>query len=220
MPSDVPGPGPASLPATPPALGRVGVWSADLALAPAAQLRPLVETVEELGFGALWLPETPPGRESLSLAGLLLGWSERLVLATGIASIWARDAVAAANGARTLCEAHPGRFLLGLGVSHAPSVALRGGSYGRPLSAMRDYLDAMDATGFQPGAFAPPRVLAALAPRMLELARERALGTHTYFVPPQHTRVARAAVGPGRLVLAEQAVLLERDPSVARAIAR
>ena len=203
-----------------PALARIGVWSFDLALAPAEQLRPAVERVEELGYGALWFPEVPFGRESLSLAGTLLGWSERLVVATGIASIFARDAVAAANGARTLGEAHPGRFLLGLGVSHAPLVAARGSLYEKPLSAMRAYLDAMDAAPFLPGAAAPPRVLAALAPRMLELARERALGTHTYFVPPAHTAVARAALGTGPLLLVEQAAVLDTAPSSARAVAR
>lgn len=203
-----------------PALGRVGIWSFDLPLAPKEQLRPAVERVEELGYGALWFPEVPFGRESLSLAATMLGWSERVVIATGIAAIFARDAVAAANGARTLCEAHPGRFLLGLGVSHAPSVALRGATYEKPLSAMRAYLDAMDAAAFAPGAFVAPRVLAALAPRMLELASTRALGSHTYFVPPEHTRIARAALGDGPLLLVEQAAVLDTGPSSARALAR
>lgn len=214
-----------------PALGRVGVWSFELALAPADQLRPAVERIEELGYGALWFPEVPFGRESLSLAATLLGWSERLVVATGIAQIFARDAVAAENGARTLCEAHPGRFLLGLGVSHAPTMAMRGAIYDKPLAAMRAYLDAMDAAPFLPGAFPAPRVLAALAPKMLAVAATRALGSHTYFVPPEHTAVARAAldaaaaggaVPAGRrpLLLVEQAAVLDTAPSSARAVAR
>ena len=203
-----------------PALGRIGVWSFDFVLAPAGEVRAAVERIDELGYGALWYPEVPFGRESLSQAALLLAWSERLVVASGIANIHARDAVAAANGARGLAEAYPGRFLLGIGVSHAPSVAARGGDYGRPLSLMQRYLDAMDAAPFVPGAFAPPRALAALAPRMLELAAARSLGSHTYFVPPEHTAVARAALGAGPLLLVEQAVVLATDASSARALAR
>jgi probable F420-dependent oxidoreductase len=106
------------------------------------------------------------------------------------------------SGARRLCDAFPDRFLLGLGVSHAPSVAQRGHEYGKPLTAMRGYLDAMDA---QPGESAP-RILAALGPRMLDLARERSLGAHPYFVPPEHTAIARKRLGPGKLLCVEQAV--------------
>ena len=203
-----------------PHLGRVGVWSFDIALLPGAGVRVAVERIDELGYGALWYPEVPFGRESISQAALLLAWSERIAVASGIANIHARDAVAAANGARGLGEAYPGRFLLGLGVSHAPSVVSRGGDYGRPLSLMRGYLDAMDVAPFLPGPFAPPRVLAALAPRMLELAAARSLGSHTYFVPPEHTAVARAALGAGPLLLVEQAVVLDPHASSARALAR
>jgi len=203
-----------------PGLGRVGVWSFDIVLAPVAEVRAAVERIDGLGYGALWYPEVPFGRESLSQAALLLAWSERLVVASGIANIHARDAVAAANGARTLGEAYPGRFVLGIGVSHAPAVTARGGDYGRPLSVMRGYLDAMDAAPFLPGAFAPPRAIAALAPKMLELAAARSLGSHTYFVPPEHTAVARAVLGAGPLLLVEQAVVLDTEASSARAVAR
>src|SRR5207302_4398417 len=133
--------------------------------------------------------EGPGNREALSHAGLLLGASERLVIATGIANIWARDATAAINGANTLNEAHDERFLLGLGVSHAPIVNSRGHRYGKPLTAMRRYLEAIDEhTHSAPGPEHPsPVLLAALRPKMLELARERTTGAHPYFVPPSHT---------------------------------
>src|SRR5438093_13530608 len=165
-------------------LGRVGVW-ANLDRARAAVVRSFAHEVESLGHGALWYPETLGGKEALSLATLLLDATERLVVATGIASIWARDAMAAANGARAIAEAFPGRFVLGLGVSHAPSASVRGHRYERPYEAMVAYLDALDATRYVGPEPAPPapRVLAALGPRMLRLAGERAAGAHPYFCP-------------------------------------
>src|SRR5437867_3362059 len=158
-------------------LGRVGVW-ANLDRARAAEVRSFAREVEALAFGSLWYPETLAGKEALSLATLLLDATERLVVATGIASIWARDAMAAANGARAIAEAFPGRFVLGLGVSHAPSASVRGHRYERPYEAMVAYLDALDATRYVGPEPAPPapRLLAALGPRMLRLAGERAAG--------------------------------------------
>ena len=202
-----------------PALGRIGAWSFDFVLAPLTAVRPALERIEEAGYGAVWYPEVPFGRESLTQGALLLGWSEHIVVASGIASIFARDAIAMENGARGLGEAHPGRFLLGIGVSHAPSVASRGGDYARPLATMRDYLDAMDAAPYRGGEDAP-RVLAALAPGMLQLAAARASGAHTYFVPPEHTVRAREALGADRVLAVEQAVVLEADPGAARELAR
>lgn len=203
-------------------LGRLGVWLGPLGQLPAAREREALARIEQLGFGAVWLGEAPNSREALSHAAVLLGASERITVATGIANIWARDATAAINGADTLNEAYAGRFLLGLGVSHAPAVQVRGHEYARPLSAMRAYLDAIDARRY--GAPAPaepsPIVLAALRPKMLELARERATGVHPYFVPPQHTAAARAILGPGPVLAPEQAIVLEREPGRAREIAR
>src|SRR5205807_669286 len=120
-------------------------------------------------------------------------WSERIVVATGIANIYARDPMAAAHGARALGDAFPGRFVLGLGVSHAPSVAVRGGSYAKPVATMRAYLDAMDAAPYRGHEPEQPveRLLAALGPRMLDLAAERTAGAHPYFVPVEHTAFAR-----------------------------
>lgn len=201
-------------------LGRVGIWTFAFELHPAARVREAAAEVERLGYGALWIPEAL-GREAFSHAALLLAATTRIPVATGIANVWARDAMAMAGAQKTLSEAWPGRFLLGIGVSHAPLVGMRGHAYQRPLTFMRRYLDAMDAAIYN--APAPPstaRVLGALAPKMLALAAERADGAHPYFVPPEHTRRARAALGPGKLLAPEQAVVLERDPAVARAVAR
>jgi probable F420-dependent oxidoreductase len=128
-----------------------------------------------------------------------------------------------AGAHRTLSEAHPGRFLLGLGVSHAPMVeGLRRQTYTKPLAAMREYLAGMDAAFLiSPEPADPPsRVLAALGPKMLALSAEQAGGAHTYFVPPEHTAVARDVLGSAPILAVEQAVVFERDPDTARAIAR
>lgn len=204
------------------ALGTVGVWSFALDAQTAAEERDVVAEIESLGYGAIWFPESVESREVFSHAAWILSSTERVVVASGIANIWARDPVAMANGWRMLTDAHPGRFLLGLGVSHAPSVARRGGTYERPFAAMRAYLDAMDrASSSAPEPDAYPRmVLAALGPRMLGLASERALGAHPYFVPVEHTAFARQRLGPGPVLAVEQAAVLESDPSEARRIAR
>ena len=202
-------------------LGRVGLWHF-LDVFPASVARTAAREIEQLGFKALWIPEAL-GREAFTHAGLLLGATERLIVATGIANVWARDAMAMAAAQKTLAEAYPDRFLLGMGVSHAPLVTgMRGHDYARPLTYLRRYLDAMDAAPYMAAAPAapPPRVLAALHPKSLDLARERAWGSHPYFVPPEHTARARRALGPGKLLAPEQMVCLERDPSTARAIAR
>jgi probable F420-dependent oxidoreductase len=136
--------------------------------------------------------------------------------------MWARDATAMANGQRTLSEAYPGRFLLGVGVSHAPIVELRGSSYDKPIENMARYLDAMDKapfTGATPPE-SPARVLAALGPRMLRLSAQRSIGAHPYFVPVEHTAVARKELGPGALLAVEQAAVLSTDATVARTAAR
>ena len=202
-------------------LGRVGIWHfLDIFPTPSAQAA--AREIESLGFKALWIPEAL-GREAFTHSALLLGGTRRIAVATGIANIWGRDPMAMAAAQKTLAEAYPGRFLLGMGVSHAPLVAgMRGHAYDKPLTYLRDYLAAMDSAVFMAAGplEPPPRVLAALHPKSLELARERAWGSHTYFVPPEHTARARAILGPGKLLAPEQAVCFERDPATARAIAR
>ncbi|MFG2893072.1 LLM class F420-dependent oxidoreductase [Streptomyces sp. NPDC048248] len=203
-------------------LGRVGVWHAGLGRVTAEVAREAAAEIEGLGYGALWFGEGRATKEALTHAGLLLAATRRMVVATGIANIWGRDATAMNAAANTLAEAYPGRFVLGLGASHAPQVDQRGHVYAKPLAAMRSYLEGMDATEYDaplPDG-PPPRVLAALGPKMLELSGKRAAGAHTYFVTPEHTAQAREVLGSGPLLAPEQAVLLETDPAAARALAR
>lgn len=203
-------------------IGRYGIWTFQLDLVPTAASQEAAAEIEELGFGAVWVPEAV-GREAFTSAGLLLAGTSSLTVATGIASIWARDPMAASGAHKTLSEAYPGRFLLGLGVSHQPMVDhVRGHHYDKPLTAMSRYLDAMDASVFMAAepTVPPRRVLAALQPKMLRLAAERADGAHPYFVPPEHTAVARAELGDGPLLAVEQAVVFETDPGRARDVAR
>jgi probable F420-dependent oxidoreductase len=203
-------------------LGPIGIWTAQLDYQPAAKAKEAAAELEQLGFGAIWFPESV-GREAMTNAALLLGATSRIVIATGIANIYARDAVTMAAGQKTLAEAYPGRFLLGLGVSHIPLVEqIRGHSYGKPVASMRGYLDGMDRAPYRavPPPVSPIRVLAALGPQMLRLAAERAQGAHPYFVPPEHTARAREILGSNRLLAVEQAVVLETDPAKAREIAR
>ena len=203
-------------------VGTVGLWTFQLDLQPANAAKEAAAEIEELGYRSLWLPEAV-GREPFVNSALLLSATTELVVATGIASVWARDAQAMASGQLTLNEAFPGRFLLGLGVSHQPMVDLiRGHKYDKPLTKMREYLEAMDKVFYvSPRSDQEPRrVLAALGPKMLELAAATALGAHPYFVPVEHTAFARKILGEGPMLLPEQAVVLSTDASVARAAAR
>lgn len=204
------------------ALGPVGVWSFALETLSAEEERDALAQVEDLGYPSLWFPESIGSREAFAHASWILASTRRLVAATGIANVWARDPYAMANGWRMLADAYPERFVLGLGVSHQPSVERRGGTYEKPYTRMREYLDAMDrsaSTASEP-ASPPRRVLAALGPRMLELAAERSLGAHPYFVPVEHTAFARQRLGAGPVLAVEQAVVLSKDAGEARRIAR
>ena len=201
-------------------LGRLGVWFSTNALDP-GQLAELAKGVEDLGYGALWYPEAL-AYESFALGGYLLGQTRRLVLATGIANIYARDPMGAAQGHDSLNRLYGGRFVLGLGVSHAPMVeGRRGQTYGRPLAAMRAYLDGMERAGIDRAFRLPDRnvVLAALGPKMLNLARERTKGALPYNVTPEHTAQAKAVLGPDRWLCVEQKICLTEDAAAARAVA-
>jgi probable F420-dependent oxidoreductase len=202
-------------------LGRAGVWSFALQTLSAADARAAVAAYQEAGVRATWIPESIGSKDAFAHAAILLAGSERMVIATGIANIYARDPMAMANGARAIVDAFPGRFVLGIGVSHAPSVATRGATYGRPVETMRAYLDAMAAATYAgPAPTQPvPTVLAALGPRMLELAAERADGAHPYFVPVEHTVIARQHLGAGGLLAVEQTAVLDSDGARARGIA-
>jgi probable F420-dependent oxidoreductase len=191
-------------------IGRTGVWlrsrghsEADLASA--------AREVEQMGYGAVWLGGADG---NLRAANAMLRATERIVVATGIVSIWTIPATElAANHARLSAE-HPNRFLLGLGASHESSVGER---YRQPFSAMVDYLDALDQA--RPRVPARQRILAALGPRMLALSAQRSLGAHPYLVTPEYTAQARATLGAGPLMATEQKVVLEPDPERARALA-
>ena len=199
-------------------LGPVGIWSAALRYGDRGEARSAAAELEQLGYGALWVPGGIGGAIFDDVSGLLDGTS-RVVVATGIVNIWMHDPAETAAAHDRLTRAHPGRFLLGLGVSHAPLVdANHPGRYQRPMAAMRRYLDALDAAS--PPVPVAERVLAALGPRMLSLARDRSAGAHPYLVVPEHTRQARAVLGPDAVLAPEQPVVLERDPGPARDVAR
>ncbi len=216
-------------------LGRFGVWASLEGLELPAAIE-AAQRIESLGYSALWHPMAMR-RDLLLIASSLLVNTERLIVATGIIPIFEREASVMAAGHRTLDEQSGGRFLLGLGVSHPPIVeGVHGLVYGPPLSAMREYLEKMDrgldfsaltgvavdpATAAAPPVqTGPPRVLAALGPKMLALSRDRAQGAHPYFMPPEHTREAREILGPDAWLCPEVKVVLETEPSRARAVAR
>jgi probable F420-dependent oxidoreductase len=203
-------------------LGRIGIWTSTLDSQPALKAQAAARELERMGYAAIWFPESVR-REAVSNAGLLLAATSRIVVATGIANIYARDAMTMAAGQKTLAEAYPGRFLLGLGVSHRSNVEqVRGHTYGKPVATMRAYLEAMSKAPYQSvvPAEKPQTVLAALGPNMLKLAAAQTSGAHPYFVPVEHTRLAREVLGPKALLAPEQAVVLETDPDPARTIAR
>ena len=203
-------------------LGRVGDWSFDAERLSADDARVYARELESLGVPTLWIPESLGSKEIFAHSAIILAATRTLIVATGIANIWARDPVAMANGQRALSEAYPGRFLLGVGVGHAPVVKIRGHGlvYERPLEHMREYLDAMDKAPYTGKPAETARVVAALGPKMLRLGAERCLGAHPYFVPVEHTTIARSELGPGPLLAVEQAAVLAADAATARATAR
>lgn len=202
-------------------IGKLGVWMSQENLTAAAAVAQ-ARRVEAWGYGALWQPEAV-GRNVLVHSGWLLAHTSSLTVATGIANIYGRDAMACAGAQLALAEASGDRFLLGVGVSHMPLVeGVRRHAYGKPVATMREYLTAKAAAPYMaPPPATPPRtVIAALGPKMLALAAELADGAHPYNVTPEHTARARGILGAGKLLCPEQMVLLETDPARARAAAR
>ena len=205
-------------------LSKTGVWyftdgMSAMAAANAAQ------RIEAMGYSALWIPEAV-GRDPFAHAAWLLANTARLVVATGIASIYHREPGVTLAAQHTLAEQSANRFLLGLGVSHKPIVeGVRGLAYGKPVATMRAYLEKMDASPYagpkaDDAEAAPPRVIAALGPKMLELARDACQGAHPYFTSPAHTAMARQTMGPDAWLCVEQKVVLEEDAAKARQAAR
>ena len=202
-------------------LGALGVWQATESLT-AAAAGELARQLEAWGYSALWIPETV-GRDVTAHAAFLLGQTERLAVASGVANIYLRTALAAACAHKTLLEQSAGRFVMGLGVSHAVMIEnLLGEAYKPPVAAMRAYLEVMAKAPYiaVPPTESGPKLLGALGPKMMALAAELADGAHTYHATPEHTAEARAILGPGKLLCPELPVLLETDPAKARGLAR
>jgi probable F420-dependent oxidoreductase len=185
--------------------GKFGIWRSERDLSPE-----LAQTVEKLGYGAIWIGGSPPA--PLEIVNRLLEATERITVATGIVNMWKDDPADIAAAYRRIAAAHPDRFLLGLGIGHPEATS----EYRQPYDTMVEYLDRLDGEGVPVAG----RALAALGPKVLRLAAERTLGAHPYLVPPEHTREAREIMGPGPLLAPEQKVVLEADPVRARAIAR
>jgi probable F420-dependent oxidoreductase len=199
-------------------LGRVGIWSRELRYHPdrAARAAAAAE-LEDLGYAAIFIPDA--GGDVLGDVEHLLAATRRMPFATGILNIWMHDPAEVASRRERLVARFGPRFLLGLGSSHAPLVeSVLRVPYARPYAKMAEYLDALD--GAAAPVPAPMRMLAALGPRMLSLARARAAGAHPYLVPPEHTAAAREALGPDSLLAPEQAVVLGTDPRLSREKAR
>jgi probable F420-dependent oxidoreductase len=197
-------------------LGRLGVWY-PIDRLDSAGIQHLLKKVEGLGFSTFWYPEAL-GYESFSIASFMLANTSRLIIGSSIANIYARDPFTARRGLRTLSGLYDDRFVLGLGVSHAPMVQRRGHVYDKPVPTMRHYLDSVYE---EPSNAADwPLMIAALGPLMLKLAGERTAGALPYNVTPDHTREARTALGPDKLLAVEQKVCLETDAAIARGLAR
>lgn len=202
-------------------IGKIGMFTFMDGM-PVAESAEFVRKLERLNYGVLWFPEAW-GRDPFAHAAYLMSKTEKLKLATGIANIYARDAIAMAACAKTVAEMGEGRFILGLGVSHTSLVKdLRGHDHSKPYSYMRDYLAKLKSASYSAVAPRndPPILIAALHPKMLALAGAEASGTHTYLVTAEHTAKARAIIGKDAWICVGQTTILEKDPSRARAAAR
>ena len=199
------------------AISGTGVWAASLRYGDAESAAAAAGELETLGYSAAWIPDV--GGDVFSSVANLLGATRSMTIATGILNLWMHSPEETAEQHARLTAAHGDRFLAGIGVSHARLIdAAEPGRYVKPIERTRAFLDGLDAA---PSALpVGSRLLAALGPKMLELAAERTAGTHPYLVTPEHTAKARAAIGPDKTVAAEQAVVLETDPATARAVAR
>jgi len=194
-----------------------GIWSAGLRYGDRAEAAEASAELDELGYSALWVPDI--GGDVFSVVESLMAATRTATIATGILNLWMHSPEETADAHRRITTAHGDRFLVGIGVSHRPLIdAGEPGRYRRPLAAMAAFLDGLDSAA-TPLATSS-RVLAALGPKMLQLGRDRAAGVHPYNVTPEHTAVAREAVGPTKLVLPEQAVAVTTDPERARKLGR
>jgi probable F420-dependent oxidoreductase len=200
-------------------LGRIGIWASSGLWEDGGKLSQdgaeAAAELEELGYGTAWLGRA---EGNLELAEALLDATSRLVVGTSIVNIWMYDPPLVAASYRRVSDRHGVRLLVGLGVGHAPAVEATGQQYVRPVQTMQSYLDELDAG--EPGIPKDARALAALGPRMLQVAAQRSAGALPYLTPPEHTRRAREIFGARPLLVAEQKVVLDANPASARALAR
>jgi probable F420-dependent oxidoreductase len=190
-------------------LGKIGIWTSYRPFG-VERAGEAAKLVEQLGYSAWWIggsPHAPAVRPVLAA-------TSTLVAATGILNVWDNEPAETAAAVVEIRRGFPGRFMLGIGIGHREATT----EYRTPLDTMRAFLDGLDASATPPPA--DERCLAALGPKMLDLARERAAGAHPYFVPVAHTRFARERLGPGPLLAPEQGVVLDEDPTAAKAKAR
>lgn len=187
------------------ALGKLGFWRAERALSPE-----LVQEAEKLGYGTVWIGGSP--KAELALVDQILDATDHIVVATGIVNMWSDAAPYVAKSYHRIVEAHPGRFLLGVGVGHPEATQV----YQKPYDKIVSYLDELDEAGVP----VEDRALAALGPKVLKLSAERAAGAHPYLTTPEHTRQAREILGEGKLLAPEHKIVLETDPGAARVVAR
>lgn len=199
-------------------VGGTGIWSRELRYGDAAQAADAAQELEELGYTALWVPDT--GGDLFAALANLMAATQRTTVATGILNLWMHSPAETARRFVEMTVEYGPRFLLGIGVSHARLIdrVREPGTYQRPIQQVVEFLDGLDSAA-SPVAEGD-RVLAALGPRMLEVARQRTAGTHLYLVTAEHTAVARAALGPESVVAVEQSVVFESDPEAARVLAR
>lgn len=195
-----------STPAVKPSLGRLGFWRGGPLLTPE-----IAVAAEQLGYGTVWIGGSPAA--DLTLAEELLNATTDIKVATGIVNIWTAPAEEVAASFHRLEKAHPGRFVLGIGIGHRES---QGDIYQKPFSALVDYLDVLDAEGVP----TDRRMISALGPRTLRLAAERSAGTHPYMTTPTHTRFARATIGPDALIAVGQRLVPGLDADSTRAVGR
>nr|WP_225953522.1 TIGR03620 family F420-dependent LLM class oxidoreductase [Kibdelosporangium phytohabitans] len=206
-------------------MGKLGIWTMAFDSHPASAVRDAAAELDELGYGTLWYGEAF-GRDAVSQGALLLDATKRMVVASGIANMYVRHPLAMASAERSLGEQHPGRFVLGLGGHRVPGPPLMLGGFripfsGKPVSGVREYLDQLgEVPLIGAEAVRPRRVLAALGPKMLELAAELTWGAHTYFVPVEHTEMARKRMGSEAYLAVEQGVIVETDTARVREIQR
>ena len=191
-----------------PDLGKVGIWSLELRFRDASEANDVAAELDELGFGALWIPGGIDG-EVLPDVAQRLSATKRMVIATGILNLWKHEPTDVAAWYKGLSDDHKNRVMLGIGISHGPII---GEAWAKPIAKTRSFLDGLEASGME----MDHTCLAALGPKMMALSGERTAGAHPYLVSPEHTAEARAILGPDKLLMPEQGVIMEEDPVKAR----